>query len=39
MLLRLNQQGKTLVMVTHDVNLKHLATRVIRMADGKVIYE
>jgi putative ABC transport system ATP-binding protein len=36
-LLGLNeQQGMTLVMVTHDIGLKHLAHRVVHMRDGKV---
>eukprot|EP00656_Telonema_subtile_P015321 TRINITY_DN18003_c0_g1_i1.p1 TRINITY_DN18003_c0_g1~~TRINITY_DN18003_c0_g1_i1.p1 ORF type:complete len:330 (-),score=64.00 TRINITY_DN18003_c0_g1_i1:182-1171(-) len=35
-LLELNQDGMAMVMVTHDVALKHHANRVINMYDGKV---
>jgi len=33
-LTQLNQEGKTIVMVTHDDDMKKYATRVIRMKDG-----
>lgn len=29
-------EGKTIIMVTHDTNLKNFSTRTIRMLDGKV---
>jgi energy-coupling factor transporter ATP-binding protein EcfA2 len=35
-LLDLNRDGITMIMVTHDLNLKNYAHRVIRIADGKV---
>jgi putative ABC transport system ATP-binding protein len=36
-LIDLNMREKiTMIMVTHDIGLKNFATRVIRMADGKV---
>ena len=36
-LIDLNLKEKiTMIMVTHDVGLKNFATRVVRMADGKV---
>jgi putative ABC transport system ATP-binding protein len=36
-LIDLNMREKiTMIMVTHDVGLKNFATRVVRMADGKV---
>lgn len=39
-LLKLNEQEKiTLVMVTHDVNLKYLSHRVLKVLDGKIIGE
>lgn len=39
-LMRLNIQDKiTLVMVTHDVNLKSYSHRVLRVLDGKIIGE
>lgn len=34
---KLNEQGKTIVVVTHDENIAHQAKRVIRMQDGKII--
>ena len=36
-LLDLNKQGKTLVMVTHNPDFVKYATQVIRMQDGKII--
>lgn len=39
MLQELNQQGKTIVMVTHDADMTKYATRVIRMKDGQFIEE
>ena len=33
----LNKQGKTVIIVTHDVNIAKRAKRVIRLEDGKVI--
>lgn len=36
-LIELNREGKTLIMVTHDVALKNFAHRVVRVADGKII--
>ena len=36
-LIDLNLHKKiTMIMVTHDVSLKHFANRVVRMADGKI---
>jgi putative ABC transport system ATP-binding protein len=34
----LNNQGKTIIMVTHDADLIKYATKVIRLKDG-VLYE
>ncbi|HJA90564.1 MAG TPA: ABC transporter ATP-binding protein [Candidatus Jeotgalibaca merdavium] len=39
LLKELNQQGKTIVMVTHDEDLLQYATRVIRMQDGSFVEE
>jgi len=33
---RLNADGQTIVMVTHDAGLASIATRVVRMADGRI---
>ena len=39
-LLRLNVESKiTLVMVTHDVNMKYYCHRVLKVLDGKIIGE
>lgn len=38
-LLELNKEGITMVMVTHDVALKNFAHRVARVVDGKIISE
>ena len=32
----LHNQGKTIVVVTHDINLKHRGTRLIEVKDGKI---
>lgn len=34
---RLNRDGQTIIMVTHDTNVAALATRVARMADGAIV--
>ncbi len=34
LLTRLNKQGKTIIMVTHDQDLTKYATKVIRLKDG-----
>lgn len=39
LLAKLNQQGKTIVMVTHDEDMKKYATRVIHMKDGHFLEE
>lgn len=39
LLTELNQQGKTIVMVTHDSDMKKYATRVIHMKDGRFLEE
>lgn len=37
LLSKLNEEeGITCIMVTHDPNLKHVATKVVQMRDGKV---
>jgi len=39
-LMRLNEYDKiTLIMVTHDVNLKFYSHRVLKVLDGKIIGE
>lgn len=39
LLTELNRQGKTIVMVTHDADMKKYATRVIHMKDGRFLEE
>ena len=34
---RLNQSGKTIVMVTHDDDIAHRAHRIVRLRDGEII--
>ncbi|XMB66453.1 ABC transporter ATP-binding protein [Mycoplasmatota bacterium zrk1] len=37
MLVNLNKQGTTIILVTHDMDIANIATRKIEMLDGKVI--
>ena len=39
LLLELNKQGKTIVMVTHDERYSRMAQRQIKLFDGKVLIE
>lgn len=32
------KEGRTIVMVTHDTNLKNFATKTVRMLDGKIAH-
>lgn len=32
------EEGRTIVMVTHDTNLKNFATKTVRMLDGKIAH-
>ena len=34
---KLNEEGKTVVMVTHDENIAHQAKRIVYMQDGKIV--
>jgi putative ABC transport system ATP-binding protein len=36
MLLKLNKQGKTIIMVTHDLNLAKMAGKIVKLRDGKI---
>lgn len=37
MIIKLNKEGKTIVMVTHDQDLARIAKRIITLSDGKVV--
>ncbi len=37
LLLELNQQGKTIILVTHDASIAGAATRVVRVRDGRLV--
>ncbi len=37
MIIRLNNSGKTVVLVTHDNSLAQIAKRVVKVADGKIV--
>ena len=39
LLKELNNQGKTIIMVTHDEDLVKYATKVIRLKDGVIVGE
>lgn len=34
---RLNQEGRTIILVTHDINIARIAKRIIKIKDGKVV--
>ncbi|WMJ24355.1 ABC transporter ATP-binding protein [Paludicola sp. MB14-C6] len=36
-LLDLNKEGKTIILITHDTEIAHLANRQIQMSDGKIV--
>lgn len=33
---RLNKEGKTIILITHDINLVNYATRIVHIKDGKI---
>ena len=35
--LQLNKQGRTIVLITHDLNVARHANRIIKIEDGKII--
>ncbi len=37
MFLKLNKQGKTIIMITHDLNIAKRAQRIIRIKDGMIV--
>jgi putative ABC transport system ATP-binding protein len=39
LLQELNDEGNTIVLITHDNAIASLAPRIIRLADGKVVYD
>ena len=38
LLQKLNKEGQTIILITHDINVAKRAKRIVRMADGK-LYE
>ena len=38
LLQRLNKEGQTIILITHDINVAKRAARIVRIADGK-LYE
>lgn len=38
LLQRLNEEGQTIILITHDINVAKRAKRIVRIADGK-LYE
>lgn len=39
LLQELNREGNTIVLITHDNSIANLAPRIIRLADGRIIYD
>ena len=39
LLQQLNREGNTIVLITHDTSIANTAPRVIRLTDGKVVYD
>ena len=38
LLQKLNEEGQTIILITHDINVAKRANRIVRMVDGK-LYE
>jgi putative ABC transport system ATP-binding protein len=38
LLQKLNEEGQTIILITHDINVARKAKRIVRIADGK-LYE
>ena len=38
LLQKLNKEGQTIILITHDINVAKIAKRIVRMSDGK-LYE
>ena len=38
LLQKLNEEGQTIILITHDINVAKRASRIVRIADGK-LYE
>ena len=34
---KLNEEGNTIILVTHDNNIASMAKRIVRISDGKII--
>lgn len=39
MLKELHQEGKTVVLITHDNKIAHEADRIVRIMDGRIVFD
>lgn len=39
MMKKLNEQGQTIILITHDLNIAHQAKRCVKISDGKLYEE
>jgi putative ABC transport system ATP-binding protein len=37
MFLKLNEEGKTIIMVTHDLEIAKLAKHIVQLKDGEIV--
>ena len=36
LLQKLNEEGQTIILITHDINVAKMASRIVRISDGKL---
>ena len=39
MLKELHQEGKTVILITHDNKIAHEADRIVRIKDGEIVFD